>query len=71
MKSNLGKMDQLVRLSTGMVVVLFGLMLESWWGGLGFILALTGLARWCPIYALLGMTTKGGLHRVRGASHPE
>ena len=71
MKRNLGKMDQLVRLSGGMLVVLFGLLLEIEWGALGFILALTGVAGWCPVYALLGITTKGGLHRVRGVSHPE
>ena len=71
MKSNLGKTDQLVRISTGMLVVLFGLLLESGWGALGFVLVLTGLAGWCPAYALLGITTKGGLPRVRGVSHPE
>lgn len=68
MKGNLGKMDQLVRLSGGMLVVLFGLLLEIEWGALGFILVLTGLAGWCPVYALLGITTKEGFHRVRGTA---
>ena len=71
MKRNLGKTDQLVRLSSGMLVVLFGLLLEGGWGLLGFVVVLTGLVGWCPVYALLGITTKGGLHRVRGVRHPE
>ena len=68
MRSNLGKTDQLVRLSGGMLVVLFGLLLEIEWGVLGFVPVLTGMAGWCPVYALLGITTKGGLHRVRGTA---
>ena len=65
-KGNLGKLDQLVRITGGMLVILFGLLLESWWGALGFIPLLTGLAGWCPAYALFGVTTRGNLHRTRG-----
>ena len=66
MKGNLGKLDQLIRITGGMFVILFGMLLESWWGALGFIPLLTGLAGWCPAYALLGISTKGNFHRIRG-----
>ena len=68
MRGNLGKMDQLVRLSGGLFIVLYGLLFEIEWGALGFLLALTGVVGWCPVYALLGIATKGGLHRVRGTA---
>ena len=65
-KGNLGSLDQLIRITGGMLAILFGLLLESWWGALGFIPLLTGLAGWCPAYALLGISTRGHLHRTRG-----
>ena len=64
MRQNIGDTDQLVRVALGSVVILLGMMLESWWGALGLIPLLTGISSWCPAYALFGISTTERARRV-------
>ena len=51
MKINVGKTDRTIRLVLGVLMLTVGLFTESWWGLIGLIPIVTGMAGWCPIYA--------------------
>jgi hypothetical protein len=56
--TNEGGVDRAVRIVAGLV--LLGLVFvgpKSMWGLAGGVLLLTGLAGWCPLYALLGLSS--------------
>jgi Protein of unknown function (DUF2892) len=67
---NLSTPDRLIRILLG------GLMLAAGWGGLaegvgrialqvfGWVPLVTGLIGWCPIYALLGISTAKSRDRL-------
>ncbi|MEW6764476.1 MAG: DUF2892 domain-containing protein [Pseudomonadota bacterium] len=59
MKTNVGIADMIVRIFVG--VVLIGMAITGvigWWGYIGIIPILTGIVRFCPAYAILGLNTK-------------
>ncbi len=59
MKKNIGSLDRGLRITVGMVLI-------SWvfvgptavWGWVGLIPLLTGVIGFCPIYPLLGISTR-------------
>ena len=58
MKLNVGGLDRALRIVAG--VALIGLTVAGTigaWGWIGVVPLLTGLARFCPVYPLLGMNT--------------
>lgn len=58
MKTNVGGMDRVARISVG--VVLLGLAASGAigaWGWLGLVPLATGALGWCPPYALFGWNT--------------
>lgn len=62
MKNNMGKNDRIARLVIGVVLLAAGAFyltgLASIVGMiLGVVLLLTSALNWCPIYALLGIST--------------
>lgn len=61
MKKNVGQTDKWVRLILGAaLVVLFFLIQSGWrWAGLivGLVLVVTALVNFCPLYAMLGIST--------------
>jgi hypothetical protein len=52
MKRNIGDIDRDIRLILGMVLLVIGVMLNSWVGLVGIVLLGTGILDWCPIYAI-------------------
>lgn len=54
---NESKTDRTVRILAGLAVVVVGLVVGSWWGLVGLIPLVTGLAGWCPLYAMFGFRT--------------
>jgi NADH:ubiquinone oxidoreductase subunit 4 (subunit M) len=55
---NVGNLDRALRLVAGLVlVVLASAGVIGYWGYIGVILMLTGMAALCPLYALLGIRT--------------
>ncbi|MGP1571306.1 MAG: YgaP family membrane protein [Moraxella sp.] len=59
MKANLGKIDRILRFVLGAVLVgLAAAKIIGIWGFLGIILLATAFMNFCPIYRLLGISTK-------------
>lgn len=65
MKVNVGGIDRMVRLMAGVsliVVAVLGLFPEPWSYvsiGVGVVLTMTALIRFCPLYPVLGISTCG------------
>jgi hypothetical protein len=57
MKCNVGRTEQIVRISIGVVILLIGLYYRSWWGLIGFAPIITGSIRYCPVSDILGIST--------------
>lgn len=61
--------DRIGRVVLGLALVAIGLLLvDGAWGwaltALGLVPLITGLAGWCPIYAVIGRGTRGhDIHR--------
>lgn len=59
MKANLGKIDRVLRFIVGAIFVgLAGAKIIGVWGFLGIILLATAFMNFCPIYRMLGISTK-------------
>jgi len=57
MKKNVGSADKIFRVVLGIAVILLGIIFHSWWGLIGIIPLFTGLVNFCPLYAVLGLST--------------
>lgn len=57
MKCNVGKIDRLLRIIAGSIIIIAGIYFQSWWGAIGIIPIATGLLRWCPAYMPFGIKT--------------
>ncbi|HET9653040.1 MAG TPA: DUF2892 domain-containing protein [Usitatibacter sp.] len=60
MKPNVGGIDRLTRVILGILLLSMVFLADGalrWFGLVGFVPLLTGLAAWCPIYPLLGFNT--------------
>jgi hypothetical protein len=58
MKANVGNIDKIIRIVIGLVIIIWGIAAGSWWGLIGLIPLITGVINWCPLYSLLGLSTK-------------
>ncbi|MDO4694684.1 MAG: DUF2892 domain-containing protein [Eikenella sp.] len=59
MNSNLGQADRLLRLIVGIALIVLNLTgVIGIWGWIGIIFVATALINFCPIYRLLGISTK-------------
>lgn len=58
MKTNVGNIDRILRIVIGVVLVtLAATGIISPWGWLGIVLVITGLIKFCPAFALLGVNS--------------
>jgi len=60
MKVNIGSMDRTVRILAGIALLALVFVLEGnarWLGLIGLVPLATGLFRFCPAYALFGLST--------------
>lgn len=58
MQINVGGIDRILRVTLGAaLIVAAGMGAIGWWGYLGIVPLLTGLFRFCPAYAILGVKT--------------
>lgn len=60
MKQNIGFIDRFVRIAIGVSLLALTLFLEGnarWWGLVGLVPLLTGIAGSCPLYSMLGLST--------------
>jgi hypothetical protein len=65
LKINVGDLDLIVRVSVGLaLVMLMAIGAIGAWGLIGLALIVTGVARWCPLYSVLGVATTSKAHRA-------
>ncbi|MCW2314591.1 putative membrane protein YccC [Rhodoblastus acidophilus] len=58
MTRNIGQLDRAIRIVLGLALIsLVFVGPQTPWGWVGLVPLLTGLIRWCPPYALLGIDT--------------
>ncbi|HPN38208.1 MAG TPA: DUF2892 domain-containing protein [Melioribacteraceae bacterium] len=57
MEKNVGGIDKIVRIILGVIIILLGIIFNSWWGAIGIIPLLTGLFGRCGLYCPLGINT--------------
>ena len=60
MQTNVGNLDRIARVVIGLILLSLPLWLDSpwrWLGLIGIMPLITGLARRCPGYRLLGLST--------------
>lgn len=57
MECNLGKIDRLLRVTIGIVLIGLGLYFNNWLGIIGLVPLLTGLFCWCALYVPLKINT--------------
>ena len=55
MNCNVGKTEQVIRITIGAAIVLVALYYRSWWGLIGLVPIITGVTRYCPANAVLGI----------------
>lgn len=54
---NVGRIDRIVRISMGVVLLGLAITGQTAWGWLGAIPLATALMGWCPLYTLFGVRT--------------
>ncbi|MEI7694210.1 MAG: DUF2892 domain-containing protein [Chlorobium sp.] len=59
MPKNIGKTDRIIRIVTGILVIVAGVVAHSWWGAAGIIPLLTSTLGFCPLYTLFGISSCG------------
>jgi hypothetical protein len=57
LQSNVGTIDGYFRLLLGIVILVSGILLSSWWGAIGLVFSLTAAFKNCPLYSLFGINT--------------
>jgi hypothetical protein len=63
MNTNVGTADRIFRILLGVVLIAFAIPIGfpatgwNWVGWIGFVPILTALVGWCPLYAMLGIST--------------
>ncbi|MCC6472470.1 MAG: DUF2892 domain-containing protein [Burkholderiales bacterium] len=61
MPANLGSFDRLIRVLSGLALLCMAVLLqgaERWWGAVGLLPLASGLAGWCPVCAVLDISTR-------------
>lgn len=57
LSDNIGRSDRVIRVVLGLVILMLGLLFQSWWGLIGLAPIMTGVSGFCPLYQLLGLNT--------------
>ncbi|PJA27097.1 MAG: DUF2892 domain-containing protein [candidate division Zixibacteria bacterium CG_4_9_14_3_um_filter_46_8] len=57
MKCNIGKTDKAVRWIVGLIIIVLGIIFDSWWGLIGLLPIATAFLGFCGLYSLLGIST--------------
>jgi hypothetical protein len=58
MKINMGSVDRVIRIVVGLAVIGAGIAFKSWWGAVGIVLVATAGVGFCPLYTVLGVSTR-------------
>jgi Inner membrane protein YgaP-like, transmembrane domain len=55
---NMGLADRIIRTVIGVAVIAVGVAFHSWWGLLAAVPLVTAAVGFCPLYSLLGISTR-------------
>lgn len=58
MKTNVGGIDKVLRIIVGLALIAWGIYTQNWLGAIGIIPLFTALVNWCPLYSIIGVSTK-------------
>jgi hypothetical protein len=58
MSKNVGSADRNIRIGLGIAIIIIGVAMQSWWGLVGILPLLTAGLSFCPLYAVLGLSTR-------------
>lgn len=58
MKLNVGGIDRILRIVVGLALVAWAVLGGPVWAWIGIVPLVTGAIGFCPIYPILGMSTK-------------
>ena len=58
MKTNVGGIDKVLRIIIGLALIAWGVYTQNWLGAIGIIPLFTALVNWCPLYSIIGVSTK-------------
>jgi type IV secretory pathway TrbD component len=58
MKANVGGVDRVIRIVAGLIIIVLGVVFKSWWGLIGLLPLATALINFCPLYTLIGISTR-------------
>ena len=59
MKRNVGKIDRIIRLIVGAIIIGAGVYFKRWWGVIGIAPILVAAVGWTPAYVPFGISTCG------------
>ncbi|MHB8911907.1 MAG: YgaP family membrane protein [Lysobacter sp.] len=57
MKTNVGRIDKVLRIGLGLALIAWALLGGPLWAWIGVLPLATGLVNFCPLYALLGINS--------------
>ncbi|NGP89862.1 DUF2892 domain-containing protein [Aliifodinibius halophilus] len=57
MKENVGTLDKIIRIPLGIIMIVAGIYLSSFWGLLGIIPLISGVSGFCPLYSVFDIST--------------
>jgi hypothetical protein len=57
MKKNVGNTDKWIRIILGTIIVVLGIINQSWWGLVGIVPLATAFMGVCPAYLPFGIST--------------
>lgn len=57
MKKNVGSADKWIRIILGALIIVLGLVNQSWWGLVGILPLVTAFMGVCPAYLPFGLST--------------
>ena len=72
MKANMGCVDRAARITAGLVLI--GLTLAGQiglWGWIGVVPLVTGIIRFCPAYAVLGISSRKSTENIPPENKPQ
>jgi len=52
MKCNVGKIEKIIRVFSGIIILVLGVYYTSYFGYIAIFFLLTGILRWCPVNSL-------------------
>ncbi|MCU7798316.1 MAG: DUF2892 domain-containing protein [Candidatus Thiodiazotropha sp. (ex Semelilucina semeliformis)] len=61
MAQNVGGIDRGLRIIAGAALLVWGFVISPepvWWAAIGAVPLLTGLISWCPLYPIIGFSSK-------------